>query len=104
MNFFIGREVKIKTSLGEEFEGEIFAIDVEHTSSVMLRQPKAEKYIWMKTSVVREIRPAALHATSQSVNSNSMHLPPLDWELIARRERATDEEERTASSIARVSL
>jgi hypothetical protein len=97
MNFFLGREVKVKTTLGDEFEGEIFAIDVEHTASLMLRQHN-DKFHWIKTGIVREIRPTSNHrsSTPDSAHDGASHhdstlLPPVDWNAIAARERLMDE-------------
>lgn len=99
MQFFIGREVKLKTTLGDDFEGEIFAIDVEHTSSVMLRD-KHGRFHWIKTAIVRDIRP--FHRSSDVSSSDapvvSDHLPPLDWNAILLREQLADQRERASST------
>ena len=102
MNFFLGREVKVKTTLGDEFEGEIFAIDVEHTAALMLRQDK-DTFHWIKTGVVREIRPINSTQRASTPDSNqdretSSQLPPIDWSAIATRERLMDD--RMAASVS----
>ena len=92
MQFFIGKAVRVKTSLGDEFEGEIFAIDVEQSASVMLRDPKTDKYTWIKTAFVREIisidRPT-------STPQEPLYLPPVDWDAIARREQEAQQHSRS---------
>ncbi len=92
MQFFIGRSVKIRTGEGDEFEGEIFAIDVGHTDSLMLRD-KAGNFHWLKTAIVRDIRATDRHHVVTNA-SDLAGLPPLDWSAIAEREKRADQAER----------
>ena len=85
MQFFIGREVKIKTTLGDEFEGEIFAIDLEKTASIMLRQNNFI-FHWIKNSIVRDIK--AIDRPGHRAGSFDQYLPPIDWNAVALREQA----------------
>jgi hypothetical protein len=91
MQFFIGKNVRIKTTLGKEIEGEIFAIDVEHSAAVMIRNPNTDKYHWLKTALVREIEPIL---TSIGKKGDPLYLPPLNWDDITQRERDAEEAER----------
>eukprot|EP00927_Polykrikos_kofoidii_P068278 TRINITY_DN63639_c0_g1_i1.p2 TRINITY_DN63639_c0_g1~~TRINITY_DN63639_c0_g1_i1.p2 ORF type:complete len:189 (+),score=50.46 TRINITY_DN63639_c0_g1_i1:48-614(+) len=56
---FLGADIRVMTTMGEEFEGELFCYDVTGANSLVLRQVLENgncNYKWVKSNVIREVK------------------------------------------------
>jgi hypothetical protein len=56
---YIGKDIWIKTTNGDEYSGELFCYDITDSNSFVLRQKLSDSkvsYFWLKTALVREVK------------------------------------------------
>ena len=89
---FIGKEIWIRTTNGNEYTGELFCYDITDSNSFILRQRSSDgkaNYAWIKTSIVRELK--ALHPDEQTPDQDLTSLPQIDLHQIEEAERKGEE-------------
>lgn len=75
---FLGAQIRVVTTFGEEIEGELFCVDVAGSNSVVIRQQCENgnvNYKWTKTNIIREVTassgpPAAVDESLPFVDIN----------------------------------
>jgi len=88
---YIGREIWVKTTNGDEYSGELFCYDITDSNSIVLREKTSEgkvNYVWLKTSVVREVKALRPDAEQPHTPDNDLNvLPPIELSHIDEAER-----------------
>eukprot|EP00747_Dinoflagellata_sp_TGD_P164464 gnl/TRDRNA2_/TRDRNA2_184442_c0_seq1.p1 gnl/TRDRNA2_/TRDRNA2_184442_c0~~gnl/TRDRNA2_/TRDRNA2_184442_c0_seq1.p1 ORF type:complete len:213 (+),score=44.16 gnl/TRDRNA2_/TRDRNA2_184442_c0_seq1:65-640(+) len=85
---FLGAQIKVVTTFGEEIEGELFCCDITGSNSVILCQRLDNgnvNYKWTKANIIREV--TALGAPSNSDEP----LPNVDLRFIEDRAKKLEE-------------
>ena len=91
---FIGKDIWVRTTNGDEYTGELFCYDMTDSNSFIIRQRSADgkaNYAWIKTSIVRELKALHPDADQQTADQDIASLPPIDLFQIEEAERKGEE-------------
>ena len=95
MSNYIGKEIWVKTTNGDEYSGELFCYEITDSNSIIIREKTDEgkvNYVWLKTSVVREVRALRPDGEQPQTPDNELGvLPPLTVQHLEEAERKGEE-------------
>mmetsp|Transcript_69441 Transcript_69441/g.206896 ORF Transcript_69441/g.206896 Transcript_69441/m.206896 type:complete len:179 (+) Transcript_69441:73-609(+) len=89
---FLGTQIRVVTTFGEEIEGELFCVDISGSNSVVICQRLENgnvNYKWTKTNIIREVSAAAGPPASAAEE-----LPHVDLRHVESRAKKLEEEAR----------
>ena len=91
---YLGREIWVKTTNGDEYRGELFCYDITDSNSIILREKTNEgkaNYVWLKTAVVREVKAIRPDAEPHTPDNELGVLPPINTHHLDEAERKGEE-------------
>mmetsp|Transcript_108447 Transcript_108447/g.337991 ORF Transcript_108447/g.337991 Transcript_108447/m.337991 type:complete len:106 (-) Transcript_108447:156-473(-) len=90
---FLGSQIRVVTTFGEEIEGELFCVDISGSNSVVICQRLENgnvNYKWTKTNIIREV--SAL--SGPPAGAAEEWLPQVDLRQVEARAKRLEDEAR----------
>mmetsp|Transcript_80263 Transcript_80263/g.213009 ORF Transcript_80263/g.213009 Transcript_80263/m.213009 type:complete len:182 (-) Transcript_80263:57-602(-) len=90
---FLGTQIRVVTTFGEEIEGELFCVDISGSNSVVICQRLENgnvNYKWTKTNIIREVTASP----GPQAGAGEDWLPHVDLRQVETRSKKLEEEAR----------